>query len=212
MTMKLIQKNFLKGTREFELEGDIVNVRIKRIFKEEKLTIGLSTLNPDPVANRSYLEFHSHTKSGPVLSLFLNKPNAEQFNTFIDMLKQRVHEENNALAGVNVASQSAGLAANIYEEPPEFKEFGHNRLKNKGQNVNPTRVEESIQLLEKYMDKEEIKPLLAALEALKTEPQNDSYFMQIENAFNDLGIMQGAVLTYAPYLSILLADDPFANE
>lgn len=212
MIMKLIQKHFFKGTREFELEGDVVNVRIKRLFKEEKLNVRISTLNPDPVVNKSCLEFHSRVKSEPVLVLFLNKPNVEQFYTFVDMLKKRMYEESNTLAGFEVASQPAGLAANVYEEPPEFKEFGHNRLKNKGQSVNVMRIEETIQLLETYMDNEEIKPLLAALEALKTEPQNDSYFAQMEKAFDDLGIMQGAVLTYGPYLSILLADDPFGNE
>ena len=62
------------------------------------------------------------------------------------------------------------------------------------------------------MTAEDIKPLLSALEALTFEPQNESYFTQMESAFNDLGIMQGAVLTYAPYLSVLLADDPFKKE
>jgi hypothetical protein len=212
MTIKLTQNLFLKGTREFELEGDIVNVRIKRLFKEERLTVGLSTVNPEPVVNNTYLEFHSRAKPEPVLSLFLNKPNAEQFNTFVDLLKRRALAQSNAIAGVEADSRPAGLAANIYEEPPEFKEFGHNRFKNKEHNIDAMRIDETIQLLERYMDNEEIKPLLAALQALKTDPQNDSYFAQMENAFNDLGITQGAVLTYAPYLSILLADDPFGNQ
>ena len=211
MIKKLIQKSLLEGSREFEIDNDFVNVRIKKLFKEEKLTIGLSTINPEPVVNKSYLVFYSQAKSEPLLSLFLNKPNAEQFNAFVDTLKQRVLEESNLFAEVDAASQAAGLAANVYDEPPEFGEFGHNRLRNKGQNINVARIEESIQMLEKYLVAEDIKPLLSALEALNTEPQNETYFAQMESAFNDLGIMQGAVLTYAPYLSILLADDPYAN-
>jgi hypothetical protein len=219
MTTKLVQKPFLKGTREFEIVNDTVHVHIKRPLKEERLTVGLALLNPEPVVNKPYLEFYGHEKSRPLLSLFLNQPDAEQFNAFVDTLKQRVLEASNAVAGVEAASQPAsqhpsqptGLAANSYDEPPEFEEFGHNRLRNKGQSVNAARVEASIQLLEKYLVAEDIKPLLSALEALKAEPQNETYFVQMENAFNDLGIMQGAVLTYAPYLSILLADNPFGD-
>lgn len=220
MTIKLIQKSFLKGSREFEIVNDTVYMHIKRPFKEEKLTVGLSTLNPEPVVNKSCLEFYGHEKSGPLLSLFLNQPDAERFNAFVDTLRQQVLAASNAVAGVEAASQPAsqhpsqptGLAANSYDEPPEFEEFGHNRLRNKGQSVNAERVEASIQMLEKYLVAEDIKPLLSALEALKAEPQNETHFAQMVNAFNELGVMQGAVLTYAPYLSILLADDPFGKN
>jgi hypothetical protein len=211
MTVKLIQKQFLKGTREFEIVNYTVHARIKSMFKENKLTIGLSTLNPEPVVNGPYLEFCDIANSRPVLSLLLNTPDAEQFNAFVDILKQRVLEEGSSFAKINSDSQSAGIAANIYDEPPKFEEFGHNRSKNNGKNVSAARVEESIEQLEKFLVSEEIKPLLSALKALKTEPQNETCFEQMANAFDDLGIMQGAVLTYAPYISILLADDPFAD-
>jgi hypothetical protein len=74
------------------------------------------------------------------------------------------------------------------------------------------KVDNAIQMLERYLVVEDIKPLLTALEALKAEPQNESYLAQMENAFNDLGIMQGAVLTYAPYIGILLSDNPFGDD
>jgi hypothetical protein len=51
--------------------------------------------------------------------------------------------------------------------------------------------------------------VLAALRALRTEPENESFFAQLVKAFDDLGPRQGAVLTYAPYIGILLSDDPF---
>lgn len=76
----------------------------------------------------------------------------------------------------------------------------------------PIRVESldsSISMLRQHLDIEEIKPLLAALEALKAEPENESCFDRMVNAFEDLGSHQGAVLTYAPYVGILLSDDPF---
>ncbi len=59
------------------------------------------------------------------------------------------------------------------------------------------------------MDSDEIDPLLEALEALKSEPDNASNFDRLVTAFDELGSRQGAVLTYAPYITLLLSDDPF---
>jgi hypothetical protein len=207
--MKLVQTHFLKGTREFEIADDVVNVRFKTPFKEEKLTVMLTILNPEPVVNKPFLEFHSRVKCGPLLSLFLNKPNAAEFDAFVNKLKQRALEEYNAFAGLKTATQPEGLAANVYEEPPEFEELEKGRPRNNAKPVNVASIGDSIRMLEQHLDTEEIKPLLSALEALKAEPENESYFGQLVNAFDDLGSRQGAVLTYAPYVSILLSDDPF---
>ena len=70
-------------------------------------------------------------------------------------------------------------------------------------------IDTTIQMLQRYLDAEEIRPLLTALEALKAEPDNESCFRQLVTAFDDLGPKQGAVLTYAPYINILLSSDPF---
>ena len=67
-------------------------------------------------------------------------------------------------------------------------------------------------MLKKHLDMQNISPLLSSLETLKTEPQNEAYQAQVLNAFNDLGNLQGAVLTYAPYLNIFVSDDPFADN
>lgn len=85
-------------------------------------------------------------------------------------------------------------------------------LKNKGQSVKGEDIDIAIQMLNKYVDTQKISPLLSALETLKTEPQNEAFQLQVINAFNDLGIMQGAVLTYAPYLNIFVSDDPFGDH
>ena len=63
-------------------------------------------------------------------------------------------------------------------------------------------------MLGQYVDTEEIKPLLNALEALKADPHSESDYRQLLKAFDDLGPRQGAVLTYAPYIGMLLADTP----
>ena len=210
--MKLVQKQLFKGTREFEIVDTLVNFRIKTTFKEEKLTVDLSMLNPEPVLNEPFLEFHSRVKSGPSLSLLIDKPNSLEFNAFVDDLKQRARQEYNAFAGLRAGSLPEGMAANIFEEPPEFEELEKGRSRNNAKPVNAARIGDSIRMLELHLDTEEIKPLLSALAALKAEPENESYFGQLVNAFDNLGSQQGAVLTYAPYVTILLSDDPFGNQ
>jgi len=207
--MKLVQKQFLKGTREFELIDDVINFRIKTPLKEEKLTVDLSILNPEPVVNEPFLEFHSRVKCGPLLSLLIDKPNTEEFNAFVDELKRRAREKYNAFAGLKAGSKPEGLAGNVYDEPPDFDEPTKNRPGKTGKPVSIANVDSAIQMLKQHLDVEQIKPLLTALEALKEDPENKSCFDQLVKAFDDLGPQQGAVLTYAPYVSVLLSDDPF---
>lgn len=209
MSTKLVQKHFLKGSREFEIVDDAVNVRIKTPFKEEKLTVVLTILNPEPVVNSPFLEFHSRVKCGPLLSLLLDKPNTEEFNAFVDELKRRAREEYNAFAGLKAGSRLEGLPGNVYEEPPDFDQPAKNRSGKTGKPVSVANVGSAIQMLKQHLDDAEIEPLLTALEALKENPENESCFDQLVKAFDDLGPRQGAVLTYAPYVSILLSDDPF---
>ena len=85
------------------------------------------------------------------------------------------------------------------------------KIKNKGQPVKVADIDIALQMLKTYMDAQDIDPLLAALEILRTETQNEKYQAQVVNAFNDLGNLQGAVLTYAPYLNIFVSDDPFGD-
>ena len=201
MPTKLVQKQLLRGTREFEIVDDVVNFRIKTPLKEEKLTIDLSILNPEPVVNEPFLEFHSRVKCGPLLSLLIDKPNAKEFNAFVDELKQRARQEFNAFAGLKAGAMPEGMAANVFEEPPEFEK-----------KVKPIRVADidvAIQMLQRHLDGDEVQRVIAALEALKQDPESESSFAQLVTAFDELGPRQGAVLTYAPYVSILLSDDPF---
>ena len=204
--MKLVQKQFLKGSREFELDDEVINFRIKTALKEEKLTVDLSILNPEPVVNGALLEFHSRVKCGPMFSLLIDKPNAAEYNAFVDALKQRARQQYNAFAGLKSGSPPEGLNGNVYEEPPEFGEPGENRKRTK---VIPVRVDETIQMLQQHLDGDEIEALVTALEGLKAEPENEAAFARLLKAFDALGPRQGAVLTYAPYVSLLLSDDPF---
>jgi len=62
----------------------------------------------------------------------------------------------------------------------------------------------SIKLLKQYVNDSSIEPLLSALEAVKKDPDNESLLVALTDTFAALGIVQGAVLTYAPYLSFIL--------
>lgn len=207
--MKLIQKSFLNCTREFELVDDVVNVRIKKLFKEEKLTVGLLILNPEPVINEPYLEFNDRYKGHLLLSLRINKPNAKEFYAFVDALKKGALGAVTPSVDVATASpdssRSEALAWNMYEEPPEFVESDESRERASFQPVNTQRLDDDIGMLKTYLHEDDIKDLLDSLEALKAAPDNEAAFEKVVADFNDLGIFQGAVLTYAPYLKVLLS-------
>ncbi len=207
--MKLVQKQFLKGSREFEIVDDVINVRIKTPMKEEKLTVDLSILNPDPVENGSFLDFHSRVKCGPLLSLLIDKPNAREYNAFVDELTQRARQAYNDFAGFKKGSMPEGMEANVFDEPPEFDESEQVRISKKTRPVRVADIEVSIKMLEQHVGGEDIEPVIAALQGLAAEPENEDCFVQLVQAFNELGPRQGAVLTYAPYIGILLSDDPF---
>ena len=78
-------------------------------------------------------------------------------------------------------------------------------------NMNAERIEEAIEMLNTYVKEESIKPFVSVLEALKLEPDNESLLAQLFDAFQYLGIYQGAVLTYAPSIYDLVVDNPFGD-
>lgn len=82
---------------------------------------------------------------------------------------------------------------------------------NKLQSIKVADIDIALQMLRRYLDTPDIDPLLSSLETLKTEPQNEAYQEQVITAFNALNILQGAALTYAPYLNIFVSDDPFGD-
>jgi len=82
-------------------------------------------------------------------------------------------------------------------------------MKNMKDNVGVTQIEESIQMLKTYSQDENIKPFISILEKLKQEPDNELLLTQLYDTFQNLGISQGVILTYAPTLYDLIVDDPF---
>lgn len=210
MNTKLIQKHILKGTREFEIIEDQINICVKSRFKEdEKLSVTLAVLNPEPVINKSTLDFVSRVNGEPLLSLALSQPNVSEFNNFVNAIKQKAQEEYNAISGINVTSNNVAL--NVDEEPPEFSEHtSADIIKHK--KVNIEGLDNAINMLQTYVISEEVQPLIVALESLKQAPQDHLKLVEVANVFNELGSNQGAVLTYAPYIAIMLSDDPFGSR
>ena len=211
MTTKLIQKHLLKGSRQFEIIDDHVEVRIKEPFRDVELqNVMLTVLNPEPVFGKSCLNFTSRVNGETLLSLFLAKPNTEEFNSFVNELKQRAVQEYNAFAGLKQVSQPATVETNVYEEPPEFDDSDDDRLAKMTKKVNRARIEEAIQMLKTHLDFGDDTPLISSLSDLHEDPTNEAFLINVINAFNELGPQQGAVLTYAPYVGMLLYDDPFS--
>ena len=208
MSTKLIQKKFLKGTREFEIVDDQVKIRIKSGPKEENLSVMLAVLEPEPVITRSHLEFVSRVNGEPLVSLLLSRPNVSEFNAFVSTLKQRAQAEYSAFSGISV--QADPTLGNSDEEPPEFDEVSPADI-SKSKIINVDGVENSIQMLKTYVDNEEVQPLISALESLQQAPQDHSKLVAVATIFDELGSSQGAVLTYAPYIGLMLSDDPFGS-
>ena len=102
MTLKLVQNHILYGKREFELYDDLIKIKVNSLIDENKdFEVELAMINPEPIISKSRVEFHSRVKCRPLISLYVNKPNAKEFNTFLEALKTRAKQEFNSFAGLN---------------------------------------------------------------------------------------------------------------
>jgi hypothetical protein len=177
MTTRLVQKHVIKGTREFELVDDEVNIRINMPFLQKEYTVVLAVLDPEPVVKGSTLAFVSAVNREPLIELFVDKPDPESFNDFVNLVRQRATEE----------------------------DFGKPKGAT-GRNVDVAQLDMTLEMLRAYVDDDSIQPFIAAIGALKAEPDNPARFDEMFQAFNRLGPQQGAVLTYAPYIVTLFSD------
>ncbi len=209
MGMKLIQKHLIKGTQELELIEDYVNIRTKAPFQdEEEIRVMLTVLNPEPAISKSRLNFNSRVNGCPLISLYLGRPNSQEFNAFVSEIRQRALEEFSSFAGLRPPGPASEMDTS---DPCEVDESAEDHLVKAKKIIDAARVESAIEMLVAQMDLKDIEPLVSALEALKEEPQNRALLVQLLHAFNDLGPRQGPVLAFAPYVSVLLSDDPFAR-
>ncbi len=75
-----------------------------------------------------------------------------------------------------------------------------------------TSIEEALMLLEQHVGAEEIAPVLDVLRELLARPQDQALRARLADTVERLGVLQGAVLTYAPVIVGLLSDDPFSDD
>ena len=73
-------------------------------------------------------------------------------------------------------------------------------------------IEKAIYLLNKYSTEPSIKPLILILEALEKDLDNESLLAELTDTWNNLGVFQGAVLTYAPKFHTLISSDIFGDK
>ncbi|MGF1547457.1 MAG: hypothetical protein ACFCUG_09025 [Thiotrichales bacterium] len=178
MNTKLVQKHYFKGSREFELADDEVNVKISMPFLEKEYTVVLSALDSEPVMRGSTLAFVSAVNGEPLVEFFIDNPDPETFKDFVDHLRQRVTEES-------------------FGKPREYEY----------REVSVAQLEISLQMLRTYVSDESVKPFMDSMEALKCEPEDPARFDAMCKSFKELGLQQGAVLTYAPYLVSLFSNN-----
>ncbi len=77
--------------------------------------------------------------------------------------------------------------------------------------IDASKIEESIAMLERYIASEELAPLVGVLRELSERPDDEALLARLSEVVDNLGILQGAVLTYAPAIAGLLSDDPFRD-
>jgi len=84
-------------------------------------------------------------------------------------------------------------------------------MKNITDKIDVVKIEEAIQMLNTYVEDVSIKPFIAILEEIKVEPENETLLKKLFDEFQNMGITQGAVLTYATSIYDLVVDDPFCD-
>jgi hypothetical protein len=85
-------------------------------------------------------------------------------------------------------------------------------MENATHNIDLEKIDNAIQMLNKYTNEASIKPLISILEALRDDLHSKSLLVQLTETWRNLGIYQGTVLTYVPYFYTLIPDDIFGDN
>ena len=82
-------------------------------------------------------------------------------------------------------------------------------MSNPSRAIDAQQIETSIMMLKQYAREDAIAPLIDVLESMAVDPRNEALLDQLSDVFGRLGLHQGVVLTYAPYLSTILSEGLF---
>jgi len=82
-------------------------------------------------------------------------------------------------------------------------------MSNPSRVIDAQQIETAIMMLKQYAPEDDIAPLIDVLESMAVDPLNEALLDQLSDVFGRLGLQQGVVLTYAPYLSTILSDGLF---
>lgn len=85
-------------------------------------------------------------------------------------------------------------------------------MKSATDNIDVADIDNAIHMLNKYAKEPSIEPLISILEALKQDLSNKSLLAQLTDAWRNLGVFQGTVLTYVPNFYTLIPDDIFGDK
>jgi len=74
-------------------------------------------------------------------------------------------------------------------------------------NVDVKKVSVSIDMIKRYVDAVDTSGVIAVLEEMIKTPEDDSLKVKLMDSLQPLGIYQGTVLSYAPYVAVLLMNN-----
>jgi len=85
-------------------------------------------------------------------------------------------------------------------------------MRNATDNIDVVDIDNAILMLNKYTNEPSIKSLISILESLTQDLHNESLLAQLTDTWRNLGVYQGAVLTYVPKFYTFIPDDIFGDK
>ena len=212
MTTRLTQTHLFRGTQDLEIIDSELKIRKKSPFRPAvHSSIPLTVLNPEPLLSPAVVSFASRASGQVLVSLAIGKPDGQTFNDFVNELKAQVVGASGASSSGAADGWVAEPGGNVRDVPPDMADFDEVTTIRIRHEVRRDALELAIGMLRTYLDDARIQPFIEALEDLKSDPDDEARRIEVARLFAGLGIGQGAVLTYAPYLGYLLSDHPFGD-
>lgn len=89
---------------------------------------------------------------------------------------------------------------------------GKNKMTTTVRQIDYNEIKQSIKMIKKDITDCDIEPLISVLEQFNQESDDKALLVKLRAVLNTMGVIKGAVLTYAPYLIVVLSDDAFEEK